>query len=74
MALLATFPFLETIQNSVWHIHPLEVSLGEFAASQINEACKVLKENKSQAVKTVIVKRHNSTREHRDHKLVVDEA
>ena len=54
-----SFPLLDTIEIDTYYSLEQNVPLCELAASEIKEASKILKQNKSQAEKTVIVAKWN---------------
>jgi len=64
MASLASFPLLDTIEILVHFTHRQDIPLSELAASDVKEASKILKENKSQAEKTVVLTKWNDVWDH----------
>ena len=60
MAHLTSFPLLDTIEVVVHYSGSCDLRLTEHAASSVKEASRILKENKSQAEKTVLVTKWNN--------------
>lgn len=73
MKSFTSFPLLDTIEIDVHYSHTQDLPLGELAASDVKEASKILKENKSQAEKTVIVTQWSHVLEYGIPELDVEE-
>lgn len=58
------FPLLDTIEIEVDCSFRQDLPLSELAASDIKEASKILKDNKAQAEKTMIVTKWNDLWDH----------
>ncbi|KAF8548476.1 hypothetical protein OG21DRAFT_1516237 [Imleria badia] len=72
MTPFTSFPILDTIEIEVGCSLRQDLPLSELAPSDIEEASKILKENKSQADKTVIVTKWNHVWNHATFRFEVD--
>lgn len=64
MTPLANFPLLDTIEISVHYSSTKDLPLSELAASDVKQASEILKENKSEAEKRVLLTKLNAVWDH----------